>query len=211
MIDDGKNKRGVLDMVTTAILLITFIIVIIFITVSIAMIRVQGNAAGTVLLTVSIGSTYEEQRSILYQTDDYGNKVTDMIGQALLIGNAKITMTGHPDIRVPSEATTNTKYTCPSAGTKLYQGTYGSRDAAYDTTTIKLNDYIHCYIIPKKLAKMYGTNGYCMHIIYDEGGANIETIYGNETLGCATEKKVTADLAPPPGFKKPIYMRLVRV
>jgi len=205
------NKKGALDIITTAILLVTFIIVVIFLTISIAVITIRGDASGKVLLKVSVGSIYDEERNILYYTDEYGNKVTDMMGQALLISGASVTIKGTPHIDVPANVLDNTAYDCPPAGTHLENPPNGRYDAVYKTTTISLNAYMRCYVMPKKLEKTFGAGGYCMSLAYDEGGsAEKKTVYGNETMGCAGEQKITADLSPPPGFDRPIYMRIKR-
>jgi len=206
-----KNRKGMLDILTTAILLITFIVVIIFMSVSIAMITIRGDASGKVLLQASVGSIYNEQRNLLYLTDDYENKMPDMMGQALLEPSPKIVLsqpTGIPVITVPAEAIDNSAYAC---STILNSANIGTDDAKYSTKTIDLTQYLHCYVIPKKLGKMYGKGRYCLSAVYAEGELNEKKmIYGNETLGCADEKKVTAEIAPPPGFDRPIYLRLIR-
>ena len=202
----GRDKKGVLDIITTAILLVSFIVVIVFLTVSIYIIQLEGNAAGKVLLKVSVGSTYDEQRNILYLTDEYGNRIIDKIGEALLIHGAETTLPGNPSILVPGEAIDNAEYSCPSTGTSL--GTY---DPEYNVKIVDTREYMHCYVMPMKLSKMYGTERYCIYVVYDEGGTNIYTIYGNSTLDCASEKKITADLAAPPGYDKPIYLRLKKI
>ena len=202
----GRDKKGILDIVTTAILLVSFIVVIVFLTVSIYIIQLEGAAAGKVLLKVSVGSTYDEQRNIMYLTDEYGNRITDKIGEALLMHGAETILPGDPSILVPGEAIDNVEYSCPPAGTSL--GTY---DPVYDVRIVETRQYMHCYVVPKKISKMYGTERYCLYVVYDEGGDNIHTTYGNSTLGCASEKKITADLAAPPGYDKPIYLRLKKI
>lgn len=214
-IDARRNKKGaVLSTVATVVFLITFTVTLIFLTVYIGIQMAKGTAGGTASLTAEIKSEYSDERTLLYLTDEYGNKLTDLIGQAVLYPAAS-------EIVVPADITTkptvplqidNSQYQCSTGGV-LVGGTY---DNVYKVTRVNLNRYLRCYVIPNKLGKMYSNDTYCLFAAYDKDGPDKKNAtFGNDKLsplpGCGGGKLVSADIAPPPGYAKPITLRLEKV
>lgn len=205
-------RRGAaLSTIATVIFLVVFVVTLILLTVYIALIQLKGGAGGTASLNVEVKSEYSDEHTILYLTDEYGNKLTDLIGQALLY-------TPNPEIIVPADlrstaipnlAISNSEYTC-TLGNLITNAHY---DTTYLVSHVDLDRYLRCYVIPNKLGKMYGKERYCLFAVYDEGGPGQKNAtFGNDTLaylpGCGGGKLVSADIAPPPGYAKPITLRL---
>lgn len=206
-----KNRSGAaLSMIATLIFLVVLTVTIIFLTVYIGLMQIKGTAGGIASLSAEIKSEYSDERSLLYLTDEYGNKLTDLIGQALLYTpNPEIIVTG--DITgtgISAYAIDNSAYACAPGN---IGGTY---DSTYAVSRVDLNRYLRCYVIPNKLGRMYGSKEkYCLFAVYDEKGPDQRnTTFGNDTLsyipGCGGGQIVSADMAPPPGYTKRITLRL---
>lgn len=203
-----EKKGAVLSLVATVVFLIVLTTTLVFLTVYIGLMMAKGTAGGTASLGVDIKSDYSDERSLLYLTDEYGNKLTDLIGQALLYTNPQITVTGDITATDISDfAIDNSGYICTA--TDDIGGTY---DSTYDVSHVDLNRYLRCYVIPNKLGRMYGgKETYCLYAVYDERGPIPKnTTFGNDTLfsSCGGGALVSADIAPPPGFAKLIALRL---
>lgn len=204
-----KNRAGgVLSPIATLIFLVVFVVTLVFLTIYLGLMYVKGGIAS---LSVELKSDYSDERTLLYLTDEYGNKLTDLIGQAVLYPAAS-------EIVVPADIRTkptvplqidNSQYQC-STGGGLVGGTY---DNVYKVTHVNLNRYLRCYVIPTKLGKMYSNDTYCLFAVYDKDGPDKKNAtFGNDKLsslpGCGGGAEVSADIAPPPGYTKRISIRL---
>lgn len=207
-----KVRRGaVLSTITTVIFLVVFVVTLVLLTVYIAIMQLKGTSGGTASITSEIRSEYAEERVLLYLTDEHGNKLTDLIGQALLYpAGSKIILSGDlTSTPVSSLAINNQDYTC-APGNLITAVDY---DPNFDTSSIDINRYLRCYVIPNKLGKMYGPGQYCLNARYDRLGIDhTNTTFGNDTLAdtpeCGGGQIIALDLAPPPGYDKPITLKL---
>lgn len=204
-----SNKGDVLATLTTVIFLAVLTACLVLLTLIIAVMQVKGTSGGTASLSAEIKSEYSDERAILYWTDDYGNKLTDLIGQVLLYPqDSEMILPTSDDIESSGWAIDNSDYDCPNSPVVI-----STEDTTYSLQKVELRKYVHCLVVPKKLAVAYGKTKYCLFAVYDELGPDQKNVtFGNETLspipGCGGGKLVSANIAPPPGFTKPISIRL---
>ena len=188
------NKKATLEMITTAILLVTFVLVVTFLSVVLLYLNfISGTAAGKVSLSITVASLYQEDIVFTYLTDEDGNKLTDIIGQVIGFGpDARLILRG--DRTIERSEFAETADGCPDEILKEYNSRYNL------TTIVDVEKYLRCYLIPEKMAPVYGQGRYCVFVNYERGEDSWESmIFGNRDIPGCTESEGMITIAAPPG------------
>lgn len=185
------NRKATLEMITTAILLVTFVLVITFLSVAMFYLNyIAGTAAGKVILGVTVASLYQEDVVVTYLTDEYGNKLTDLIGQVVVLDSgARLVIKGEREIYASGDAEETDN--CPSTIATSYD------PGSHMTEVTDVEQYLRCHLIPEKMAPFYGKGRYCIFVVYNGGEKGM--VFGNESIPGCREGEGLISIAAPPG------------
>jgi len=152
----GNRKAFELDTIMTFVQGIIFVVMVIWLVLFTS--QARPDRSEQIGLQV-LSEKYPDERNLLYLTDDNGYKLTDLMGRELLMGG---TLTLQGDYTAILQDTYPTVFESPfyKSGNSHVACPYPSPipveyDSGYNVSYVNISYYLHCYVVPKKLGKLF--------------------------------------------------------